>query len=63
MNLYQWSKKNDFAEELAQMYIQHQEIYNKFFTLFSYLPLAAKVGDYLCLHGGISPSLKTVEQI
>ncbi len=41
-----------------------QEIYEIFMDSFDYLPLAALInGNFLCLHGGISPELKSIVDI
>lgn len=54
---------NTFRDEISQLYVNHQDILNRFYKFFSFLPLAAIVGDYVCMHGGIDPKLKTIEQI
>lgn len=39
-------------------------MYHKFNELFAWLPLAAVVGDKIfCCHGGISPEMKSVDDI
>jgi diadenosine tetraphosphatase ApaH/serine/threonine PP2A family protein phosphatase len=49
------------------MYKYNLEIYERFCELFDCFPLAAlvptKVGTFLCLHGGISPFINTVDDI
>lgn len=37
----------------------------RYFTdLFDYLPIGAIVdGEVLCIHGGLSPSIKTIDQM
>ena len=50
------------TEILAKFH--EEEIYELFIDCFEALPIAADVnGDYLCMHGGISPHLKTKEDI
>lgn len=56
-------QESAFKEELMQLYINYQDILNKFYQFFSFIPLAAQVGDYLCVHGGLCPKLKTIDQI
>jgi serine/threonine-protein phosphatase 2B catalytic subunit len=52
-----------FKEEVLQKY-KDQEIYNLFLESFEAMPIAAIVNkDYLCVHGGISPDMITVEEI
>ena len=52
-----------FKEEVLQKYKDH-EIYNLFLESFEAMPVAAIVNkDYLCVHGGISPDMVTVEEI
>jgi serine/threonine-protein phosphatase 2B catalytic subunit len=52
-----------FKEEVLQKY-KDQEIYNLFLESFESMPIAAIVNkDYLCVHGGISPEMVTVEEI
>jgi serine/threonine-protein phosphatase 2B catalytic subunit len=52
-----------FKEEVLQKY-KDQEIYNLFLESFESMPIAAIVNkDYLCVHGGISPDMVTVEEI
>jgi diadenosine tetraphosphatase ApaH/serine/threonine PP2A family protein phosphatase len=38
-------------------------IYNKIITSFEHLPVAALIGRNFCVHGGISPQLKSAEDI
>lgn len=53
-----------FREEVLKKYDGDEEIYELFIESFEALPIAADVnGDYLCMHGGISPELDTVEDI
>ena len=56
------SLNGGFFEELTGIY-NNQEVFNAFNEAFNYLPIAAKLGPYICLHGGISPELETLEQI
>jgi serine/threonine-protein phosphatase 2B catalytic subunit len=53
-----------FREEVLAKYDNDESIYELFMDVFALLPIAAEVnGDYLCMHGGISPELVTVEDI
>ena len=41
-----------------------EEVYELFIESFECMPIAGDVnGDYLCMHGGISPDLETIEDI
>ena len=52
-----------FRSEILQKY-HEEDIYEKFIECFEAMPIAADVnGDYLCMHGGISPELKSKEDI
>ncbi len=52
-----------FRNEVLNKY-REQEIYELFLEVFEAFPLAAVVNnDYLCMHGGISPSLNDAEEI
>ena len=54
--------KSGFYEEINQVY--SDRVFDLFNEVFSYLPLAAIIGnDILCLHGGIGPNLKHISQI
>lgn len=58
----QFKKKSTFKTEC----LRHLSLksYKRFLGSFSFLPLAAVVNNsILCLHGGISPSLETIEEI
>ena len=45
-------------------YGNDESIYELFIESFESMPISADVnGDYLCMHGGISPDLNTVEDI
>ena len=53
-----------FREEVLRKYDEDESVYEMFIECFEALPLAADVnGDYLCMHGGISPELKTKADI
>ena len=39
-------------------------VWEYFSELFDYFPIACIIdNEYICLHGGISPSIETVEEI
>lgn len=53
-----------FREEVLQTPSYDEEVYEMFMDVFDSLPIAAKIDNkYLCMHGGISPDLKKVEDI
>ena len=53
-----------FREEVLRKYDNDESVYDAFIECFESMPIAADVnGDYLCMHGGISPELVTVEDI
>ena len=53
-----------FREEVFEKYDGDEDLYEYFMEAFEALPIAAEVnGDYLCVHGGISPHLETIEDI
>lgn len=53
-----------FREEVLRKYGGDESVFDAFIEAFESMPLAADVnGDYLCMHGGISPELQTVEDI
>ncbi len=48
-----------FRSEILQKFHSDEEIYEKFIKCFEAMPISADVnGDYLCMHGGISPELR-----
>ena len=52
-----------FRSEILQKF-HDEEIYELFIRLFEAMPIAADVnGDYLCMHGGISPELEAKTDI
>ena len=52
-----------FKEEVIDKY-KDMSMYTLFLESFQSMPLAAVVNkDYLCVHGGISPELATLEDI
>ena len=52
-----------FRSEILQKF-KDEDIYEKFIDSFEAMPIAADVnGDYLCMHGGISPELKSKSDI
>lgn len=51
-----------FREECIRKY--DQEVYEMFMETFDLMPVAAVANkDYLCVHGGISPTLNNAEDI
>lgn len=53
-----------FREEVMEKYDGDDDLYEHFMESFESMPLAAEVNaDYLCVHGGISPHLNTIEDI
>lgn len=53
-----------FREEVLRKYDGDESVYEHFIESFEAMPIAADVnGDYLCMHGGISPELQTVDDI
>jgi serine/threonine-protein phosphatase 2B catalytic subunit len=53
-----------FREEVLEKYNGDEGVYDSFMDAFETLQLAAEVNkDYLCVHGGISPHLKTIADI
>ena len=53
-----------FREEVMNKYHDDEAVYESFIESFECLPIACDVNsDYLCMHGGISPELKTVDDI
>lgn len=54
-----------FSDECLQRFeTQGEKVWTAFCDVFEYIPIAAIVAnEYLCIHGGISPKLETVQQI
>ena len=53
-----------FRQEVLKKYDGDSDLYELFIESFEAMPIAADVnGDYLCMHGGISPDLNTLEDI
>eukprot|EP00759_Apiculatamorpha_spiralis_P049700 PhF_6_TR4432/c0_g1_i2/m.5999/K04348/PPP3C, CNA; serine/threonine-protein phosphatase 2B catalytic subunit len=52
----------NFRDECLHKY--NYQVYEKFMLSFDNLPLAALIsGKYLCVHGGLSPDIKSVDDI
>ena len=56
-----------FADELFYKY-KSDELYQESLELFNSFPIAAvvtgcKVGNFFCVHGGISPQIETIDDI
>ncbi len=53
-----------FREEVLEKYNDDEMVYLAFLETFNALPIAATInGDYLALHGGISPDIKKIDDI
>lgn len=52
-----------FMEEVEEMYGKGTRVFDSIINCFKYLPLAAKIGEILCVHGGMDPSLHKISQI
>jgi serine/threonine-protein phosphatase 2B catalytic subunit len=51
-----------FREEILEKY--DNEVYDAILQMFDTMPLVAIVNkEYLCMHGGVSPNMKTLEEI
>ena len=51
-----------FREEVLEKY--DQEVYDHITSAFDTMPLVAVVNEeYLCMHGGVSPNMKSLEEI
>ena len=51
-----------FREEVIEKY--DNELYEAILQMFDTMPLVAIVNqEYLCMHGGVSPNMKTLEEI
>lgn len=55
------TKDYGFYDECLQKY-GDIEAYNTFMSTFDFLPIAAVVSNkFLCMHGGLSPSINTID--
>jgi len=53
-----------FREGIVQRHLSDSSLWDTFDGVFSSMPLAGIVaGRIFCVHGGLSPSLETMEQI
>jgi len=53
-----------FREEVLRKYDNDEQVFDAFIEAFEAMPISADVnGDYMCMHGGISPELETVDDI
>jgi serine/threonine-protein phosphatase 2B catalytic subunit len=53
-----------FREEVLKKYDNDENVYELFIESFEAMPIAADVnGDYLCMHGGISPEMHSLDDI
>jgi serine/threonine-protein phosphatase 2B catalytic subunit len=51
-----------FREEVLEKY--DNEVYEAILKMFDTMPLVAVVNqEYLCMHGGVSPNMRTLEEI
>ena len=60
----QTSQMYGFYDECFKKYGNNATIWNTFMDLFDLLPLCALIENkILCLHGGLSPNIQTIEEI
>ena len=60
----QTSQMYGFYDECFKKYGNNPTIWNTFMDLFDFLPLCALIENkILCLHGGLSPNIQTIEEI
>ena len=60
----QTSQMYGFYDECFKKYGNSPNIYNTFMDLFDFLPLCALIENKIfCLHGGLSPDIKAIEEI
>ena len=60
----QTSQMYGFYDECFKKYGNSPNMYNTFMDLFDFLPLCALIENkILCLHGGLSPNIQTIEEI
>ena len=60
----QTSQMYGFYDECFRKYGNDSTIWNTFMDLFDFLPLCALIENkILCLHGGLSPNIQTIEEI
>ena len=60
----QTSQMYGFYDECFKKYGNNATIWNTFMDLFDFLPLCALIENkILCLHGGLSPNIQTIEEI
>ena len=53
-----------FCNELNNLYKGNTLVEESFMEAFSYIPIAAMIGNHsLCVHGGIGPTLYTIDQL
>lgn len=57
------SVKCGFMDELENIYGSNCKIFDAFVQCFNYMPIAAKIGPILCVHGGLDPGLMHLQQI
>ena len=54
--------KPNLADACYRLY-EDDDVYNNFLSAFAYMPLAAKIGKILCVHGGLDPHITSLQQI
>lgn len=58
------TEHHTFRNEILRKFNGDESVYEAFIDSFECMPLAADIdGDFLCLHGGISPDLKNIDDI
>ena len=61
--LTEYSRRYGFYDECLRKY-GNPDVWKYYTDLFDYLPLTAQIeGQIFCLHGGLSPSLDTLDHI